>query len=182
MLNTTSYDGRTILRWIRACFRSSGHAKATKSLRVRVDYNRGAHCWGIAERGNEKHPGTYLRLSLPQDPGKLSAADFSFCINYLALIARGHYRRDMSRAQKTTGVREWAKDLPLPVHRSPTDPPKSTATEKRRTVVERRAKHARSMFTKYSLLESTCAAELLRLGKLKKSWAAKVAYYEKKGF
>lgn len=174
MLNETRYDGRTVRRWIRACFR--GDAARFKKLRIRVSYGRGARCFGSATLG-----GAGYHLTLPRKPENLTADDLSFVVSYLYLIHRGVRRRDMTRAQKTSGVREWHKDLPLPVFRP--EPAKSTPepVDKRKTAVERRAKYAKSQFAKYDLLEAACAAELLRLGKLKKKWADKVAYYAKKG-
>ena len=174
MNNETNYDGRTILRWIRACFR--GYAAQFKKLRIRVSYGRGSLCRGSASRG-----GWQFHLTLPRKPENLTAADLSFVVNYLYLIHHGIRRREMTMAQKMPGVREWHMDLPLPTLRPVQSKAKPTAAEKRKVGVDRRARHAKNMLAKYDLLEAATARELLRLGALKKKWQDKVTYYEKRG-
>jgi len=173
MRNDTRYDGRTILRWIRASFAARNRGGIVRKLRVRVTYTRTRVCNGSTGVG-----GTYFRLALPRDPSGLTAADLSFTIDYLTLLYLGTRRRDMSMSQKIAGLRKWAEGLPLPALRPE---PASEPADKRKTAVERRAKYAKNQYAKYDVLEAACAAELLRLGRLKKKWAAKVDYYTKKG-
>ncbi len=171
MQNETRYDGRTLRRWIRACFDTARFRR----LQIRVSYGRSSHCSGSAARR-----GISFHLSLPSKPERLTADDLSFTISYLALIHQGISRWDMTREQKIPGVRSWHRDLPLPAFRP--EPPKPSSAERRKLAVERKANHAKKMYAKYDLLEAAYAVELLRFGKLKKIWARKVTYYKKKGF
>ncbi len=175
MNNGTSYEGRTLRRWIQAAFRHRGHAYMTKGLKLDVRYSRHRGCSGRAGV-------TSMTLTLPRDPTWLNAADLSYVLDYLILLMLGYNRREMSQSQKTRSdeVRSWAKDLPLPKFQ-PKEKTKPSASEQRKAVIERRAQHAQKMFAKYDLLEAAAAKELLNLGTLKKKWEAKIAYYQKRG-
>jgi hypothetical protein len=178
MVNETSYDSLTILRWITASLRSRGHTYRGRGLQVNVRYNRSRRCSGITYIGGRR-----IALLLPRDPAKLNPILLAFVIDYLILGHLGVRRRDMTKSQKTepSELRLWAVGLPLPAFmplKTTSSPPPE---DRRKAKAAQRAKRAANMHEKYELLEAATAKELLRLGDLKKKWAAKVAYYQKRG-
>lgn len=185
VVNKTHYETRDLGKIIRRACKAVG-CKG-KNLTVTVVYaQRHGYVTGRAQLGKviagKLYEGYWMRLRLPFEPAKLRLADLCWVAMHEAQHLIGIRHPDMTTAMRechTQPLPKWAEGMEVRVKPQPVTEPVSPEERQNRAreavqkAADKREARARTNLDKWVKAEKHAAV-------MRKKWAKKVAYYDRK--